>query len=359
MKVTVNSSDMKQATGAVSALIPEPQVYLYTDTSTNTLVMEAGQSGIFLKQRLPAQIEEEGELVINSTYLGNLKLGDTLHLSTESASTLNFKSGNLKGKLETHQASQSIKDQRPLEDISTPLHITKDLLVKAISKTNFSTGLVQTQEGLRVKIDSHMSLSTTDQYRIALYREEMPPVNNPSIDFVIKPATMSLAVSKIKESEVWLGLKKGTIKIASPTFEFYQPAIQTEPTDVEGWLTDLDEDELKGVFKTTVTAMLNAVQEVTSIAGSGSVNNEIKLKCRIGGNKLVINVDTVHGDAENTLELQECDIENCEVTLHNKYTTEMLSLIKDGEVEVSLYDSFLVVRALEGRCTNVIPTMSD
>lgn len=358
MKISINSAEIKHATAAVNSLIEEHQILLYTDKQKDCLIMEAGQNGVFLKQKIPATIFAEGELVINSSYLSSLKLSESLDLTATTPTTLKFKSGKLSGTLETHQASQVIKDQRPLVTIDTPIHISKDILAKAIHRTNFSSGLVQTQEGLRVKIDTHIALSTTDQYRVALYKEEMP-LKNEGIDFVIKPSTIALAVSKIKEPEVWIGLHKGTIKLASPTFEFYQPAIQTEPTDVEEWLKDLDPNDQLGEIVVDIKNLLNTIQEVTSICGSGSSVNDVRLKCKVTNKNMVIAVNTPHGNAETGLDLDESDISFQEFLLHNKYTLEMLSLIKEGTIKAAVYDSFIVLRALEGKCISVIPTMSD
>lgn len=353
MKLVTSTEALKKALQSVQALLTEHQVILRADAGVGALIVEAGQNGVYLKQRVPAQILEQGEVVINSTYVTALQLSEKLELESKSGSALKFTSGSLSGTLEVHQSTQRIIDQRPFEDIEIKAQLSKDVITRAIAKANFNSALAQTQEGLRVKIDDHIAISTTDSFRASLFKDRLP-ANKANMDFMIKPTVLSLAVSKIEEQEVWLGLHKGTIKIASPSFEFYHPTIQTEPTDVESWLMSMDHNDKIGDITANVQDVLRTMNAVTSISGASA--SEVKLICTVKGTQLTVEVGAAHGSAKALLELTESTCGSHTATLHSKYTTEMLSLLKDGIVKISFYTDFIILNSGEGKCTSVVPT---
>jgi hypothetical protein len=356
MKLVTSTEALKRAMISVQALLTEHQVILRADTGGNVLVVEAGQNGVYLKQCIPANVTQGGEVVINSTYISALQLSDKIELESTSKNTMEFSSGSLNGTLATHQDTQRIVDQRPLEDITIQVQLSKDIVTKAIAKANFNSPLTQTLEGLRIKLDENIAVSTTDSLRASLYKDKLP-FKKATLDFVIKPTVLSLAIAKIEEPEVWIGLHRGTIKIASPSFEFFHPTIQAEPTDVEGWLNDMDRDSKAGEVTTNVQDLLKTFQAVTSITGSSS--GDVKLICTFTGNQLVVTVGAAHGSAKASLQLTDSSCSNQKVTLHSKYTTEMLSMIKDGTVRMEIYNDFVILTSGDGKCTCIIPTTAD
>lgn len=356
MKLTTSTEALKRAMVSVQALLTEHQVILRADPDAGALIIEAGQNGIYLKQQIPASVSEAGEVVINSTYLSALQLSDKIELTMKNKTSLKFTSGSMTGNLETHQDTHQIVDQRPLEDIPIQVHISKDIITKAIAKANFNSPLQQTLEGLRIKLDDHLAVSITDSFRACLYREKLP-FHKSSLDFVIKPSVISLAISKIEEPEVWIGIQKGTIKVASPSFEFYHPTIQTEPTDVEGWLKDMDRSSKVGEITSNVQDILKTFTAVTSITGNSA--SDVKLTCTFNGNQLDVETGAAHGSAKASLQLSDSTCRNHKTMLHSKYTTELLSMIKDGVVNIELYDDFIIMMSGEGKCTSIVPTANQ
>jgi hypothetical protein len=355
MKLTTSTEALKKAMVSVQALISEHQVILKADKGSNILTIEAGSDGAYLRQKIPASVTEAGEVVINSTYISSLQLAEKVELSTVNDSSMSFTSGTMSGVLQTHQAVQKIADQRPLNDIPIQIELSKDIVTKSIAKSNFNSALTQTQEGLRVKIDANIAVSITDSYRCSLYKEKLP-FHKTTIDFQIKPTMLSLAVSKVEEQEVWFGLGKGLIKIASPSFEFYHPTMQSEPTDVEAWLESIDHNTRLGEITTNVQDLIKTLSAVTSITGGPGA--DVKLICAIKGNVLHVEVAAAHGSAKADLQLIESSCDDYKVVLHSKYTTEMLSLIKDGVVNIGLYEDIIILSSGDGKCTNVVPTVS-
>jgi len=353
MKLTLSSDLLKKSMASVQALLTEHQVLLTADPENNLLVVEAGNGGLYLKQMLNAQVEEAGFVVLNSSYISTLKLVGSVELKTAAGNTLAFTSGKLSGKLETHQSCQKIIDQRPDTNIDIQVQLSKDMLSRAIAKTNFSAIMAASQEGLRIKVDENLTLSTTDQWRLSLYKDNLPMKRN-TIDFLIKPEVIAAAVSKIEEQEVWLGLHKGIIKIASPSFEFYHPTIQTEPTDIEGWLKDLDPNDKLCEVSSKTSDILELISGVSSII-SGS-NQEVKITCIIQGKQLKVEVGATHGSAKGEMTLEESDADKHQVLLSCKYTLEMLSLLKDGDVKIAFYEPYIILMSGDGRCTSVVPT---
>jgi DNA polymerase III sliding clamp (beta) subunit (PCNA family) len=352
MKLNISSDLLKKSMSAVQSLLTEHQVFLTADADNNLLIVEAGNGGLYLKQKLQAQVSEGGSTVLNSSYISSLRLTDSVELKTF-GSSLAFISGKLSGKLETHQSYQKIVDQRPSEEITVQIQISKDIFSKAVAKTNFSAIMAASQEGLRVKVDEYLTLSTTDQWRLSLYKDKLPEKKN-TIDFMIKPEVLSAAINKIEDQEVWLGLSNGIIKIASPSFEFYHPTIQTEPTDIEGWLGDLDPKDKICEISAQTADILGLITGVGSITHGSS--NEVKLACKLHGKTLKVEVGAAHGSAKGEMALEESDADNHQVTLSFKYTVEMLSLLKDGDVKIAFYEPYIILTSGDGRCTSVVPT---
>lgn len=356
MKLATSSEALKRACTAVQALLTEHQVILRADAGIGALIIEAGQSGVYLRQKIPANVVEGGEVVINSTYISATQLSDKVELeTTKKGDSISFTSGSMTGNWVTHQATQKIADQRPLEDIEIQVQLSKDIVTKAINRTHFNTPLVQTQEGLRVKLDDHITVSITDSFRASLFKEKLP-FCKATMDFQIKPNVLSAAVSKIDDQEVWFGLHKGIIKVASPSFEFYHSTLQSDPTDVEGWLSQIDRSEFVGEITTNVQDLIKTMNAVTSIAGN---SNDVKLTCTVNGSMMFVETGAAHGSAKASITLAESSCNSYKTVLHSKYTTDMLALMKEGVVRIGLHNDYIILMSGDGKCTSVVPTAAS
>lgn len=356
MRIIISSESLKKAMSSVQSLLTEHQVLLTADADNNLLIVEAGNSGLYLKQMLPAQVLEAGYTVLDSSYINTLKISGSVELTATKDSKLSFKAGKLSGKLETHQSSKSIVDQRPDRLIETNIHLSKDMFSRAIAKTNFSAIMSASQEGLRVKVDENLTLSTTDQWRLSLYKDNLPHKRG-SIDFQIKPEVIASVVSKIEDQEVWLGLEGGIIKIASPSLEFYHPTIQTEPTDIEGWLNELDPKDKICEIHTKTTDLIELLAGVSSVCQG--ITADLKINCTIHRKQFKVEVSAAHGSAKGDFEVDFSTAEEHKVLLSCKYTLEMLSLIKEGDIKIDFYEPYIILTSGDGRCISVVPTATE
>lgn len=353
MKFLVKADSLKKVLSSVPALVTENQILLTADATKGCLTIEAGHNGVYLKQVILCDVETGGFTVLNSNYLSSLKLGDHVELQ-KNGNALSFKSGKLSGRIETHQSHQKISDQRPQNGVETSVHIAKDILVRGVQKTNFSAIIASSQEGLRVKFDDHMTLSNTDSYRLSLYKMPLP-FTVPLLDFLVQPDVFASAIAKVEDQEVGLGVERGVLKVSSPSFEFYHPVLQTEPTDVEGWIRDLDPNDKICEAYTNTQDLLNTILSVGSIT-KGGAGEEVNLKCKIKGKVFSIEVGAVHGSAKGELTFESSTADTHELTLSYRYTIEMLSLIKDGELKLDFYEPYVILTSKDGRCLNLIPT---
>jgi DNA polymerase III sliding clamp (beta) subunit (PCNA family) len=353
MKFSIKTDSLKKSLSAVQSLITENQILLTANDDTGYIIIEAGNNGIYLKQRIKAEVESGGFTVLNSTYLSSLKLGERVDLQ-KNGNALAFKSGKLSGRIETHQSHQKIADQRPQEDIEAQTLVLREIITKGVKKSNFSAIIASAQEGLRVKLDTDLTISNTDSYRLSLFKSKLPAPSKP-IDFLIKPDILASVLSKMDEPEVWLGLKKGIIRIASPSFEFYHPVLQIEPTDVEGWVNDLDPKDKICEIQTKTQDLLGLITGVGSIAKGGS-GEEVDLKCSLVNNIFSVEVGAIHGSAKGDIVVEQSSADKHHFTLSYKHTTEMLSLINDGDIKIAFYDPYIILTSWDGTCLNLIPT---
>jgi DNA polymerase III sliding clamp (beta) subunit (PCNA family) len=356
MRLVLSSESFKKSVSAAQSLISESQILLTANSKDGTLTIEAGHSGVYLKQVISAQVHENGSIVLNGSYVSSLRISGPVELSTGKDNKLYFKTNKLSGTVESHQDSGKITSQRPDDLIENQVSLSKDTISRGVSKTNFSAIMAATQEGLRVRITDKLTVSTTDQWRLSLFKSSLPPIAKKELDFLIKPEILAAVIHKIEEPEVGFGIKDGIIKIASPSFEFYHPTIQTEPTDIEGWLNELDPNDRIGHIKT------NAEELYDLIAGVGSINQikteDPKISCTIKNGKLQVKVETVQGSAKGEMELEGSSVDNYQLTLNCKQTLEMLALIKEGELTVHIYDAYIILFSGDEQCVSVVPTVT-
>lgn len=351
----VEAEALKKALSFVQTLIPEHDVLITADVQGQRIIIEAGNGGFYLQQIIPSRVSEEGSVAFNSPFITGLYLKGKTTFQQAADNKLYFSSEKLNGSIEVNQEANRIISIRPDSDIDTQTHVPKSMLINAINRVNFPSSM---QEGLRIKLDSNITTSATDQFRAALYKDPLGQAAA-NFDVLVKPAFVIKVLSKIEEAEVWFGIKDATIKIASPSFLCFCPSIQIEPQDIEAWLKELPQDECLGTIKTNVETILESVKGVSSISTtSGPTSYETKLICNIAANIFEINVVTAHGSAKSSITLDESNIENLTLHLSSKYTLEILELIKSGPVTIQFWEDYILVKSIGDKCISVIPTIN-
>ncbi len=353
MRVSLKSKPLKNAMAAVQEMFPEQQQALLTAVD-GKFTAEAGGGGSYLKLTLAAEIMDDGEVLVDSNHLRSLDLNEFVELELEDTS-LKFKSEKLKGKIATLTKVDAIYDARPLQTIETPVRINKDIVKRAVDGTNFPVALAQTQEGLRVKIDTHLTVTTTDQFKASLHKEALP-FEMTSFDVVMKPTLLLSALNKIPEQEIWLGERRGTLHLESPTFSMYHPTIQAEPSDVEGWLDSLKESDPICTVEVPLKELLGTIKSVSSIlSGSGF---DTKFQCQVTDKEIRLLLADQHGSASSTVALTSSNASDThDVSLVCKYTIDMLSLLKAADIKLHFWPDHVVAESPTGAV--VLPTASD
>lgn len=355
MKLTISSEALKKALSIVQALLPESDVLVSANKDAQLFSIEAGHGGIYMYQSLPATVIEDGTSAFNSSYVTSLYISGDITLDKISDSRIKFTSDKLHGSIEVNQDASRIVALRPEEDFEASTIIPRKMLVQALAKTNFTSTMY---DGVRIKLDSHVKVEATDQYRLALCKDELPKKVQ-DFDALVNPTFIHKVFAKLTDQEVWFGLKDGCVKIATPTFVCFFPMIQTEPQDIETWISELPIETCKGTIETTAEQLLSAVLGASSIsAASGNAGYETRVRIRIEGNVLDSVVDSAHGSAESTIKLESSSVSKLAIGLSSKYTVEMLGLIKTGPLKIQFWDDYIVMHSNNGNCVHVIPVVT-
>lgn len=360
MEFKVNAHQFKEVMKTF-ALILNPECALYVKASSDDHIsVESGGRGIYIKALIEAEVNSHGEAGVGCDRFSNIRLkkGDTLHVKA-SDREMKFSSGSLQGKLMCKPTEEDIVNMRPVEEFPAKIRVAADHLRHAVSSSTFVGALPTSRNGIRIQAADKLKVSTTDQYRATLFREDLAFTPVGEIDVLLNPGFIQTALARIKTPELSLGLHNGTFQISSEVLTIYYPTIQMEPQDIEGWIdSGIDPEECRCTVKTTAEDFIQVIDEASSIR-TGALGFDIHFDLLIKGTKMVSRVSTPHGDALSSIDLVESDSEKHVTKLSSRYMLEMLNLIKKGPITVKFWDNYLTISALDGTYTSVVPTIAQ
>lgn len=334
-------------------------VLVAADDDVGALVMEAGRGGVYVKQTLEANIQVEGEVVLNCTHFTQLRLSkdSTLELKLE-GNRMSFKAGRLKGKIACSPEMEDIESQRPIEEFDANISLPAGAFKNSVSRAAFTSALPNVTHGVRIQAGDELKVSSTDHFRATFYRE-MLAIAQDEIDVLLKPSFIQTLLSRIDDLEVSIGAQRGIFKLTTETLEIYHPAIQLEPEDIEEWIKNgIDYSARKCLITTTVEGMTQVIDEASSIA-VGSLGFDVHIDCLVKGKKLLVRVTADHGAAQSFMKLEDSDAtEKHLVKLSSRYLLEMLRLIKAGDLKVGLWKDFVMLQSNADKFTALIPTIA-
>ena len=348
MKFTVESKQFCSALQFATTLVSEEVVKV--SALEKEIVIEAGHNGMYFMQALPATVEEQGEMIINSTYVTGLQLNaQTCFASTENR--LSFKSGALKGTVETSQDHIKVNNIRPIEDIPVVATVPLGVLKEAFTKTKFHNTL-GLAEGVKLVIDSKvLKMSSSDFTRAAFYIDELSQAGE--CDITIASGVLGSVLAKIKDPEISIGVLENCIQLSTDSCQCVFPTTQLALPDIETWLKGIDESKKKGSFRIDIADFLSALSSVSSLKPGANIDTV--LKCALSGNELKISVVANHGSADTTVAVFDPSGE-IEFDLDSKKTLELLSVIKTGIIVVGCWEESIMVTTYDDKATYVIPT---
>jgi len=357
MKVTLEGSAFRDAMKTVAILFDaEAEVLATSDPTTGRLVLEAGRNGVYAKQALEANVEEAGQIVLSCAHFAQLSFSDQVYLEAD-GKHVSFKSGKFKGTVAGSSDGEAIEASRPEKAFKAKVVVPTDVFRSAVARISFGSALPGAQSGIRIQASDKLTLSTTDGFRATIFKEQLAVAQN-EFDVLLQPAFLHTALSRVKDMEVGLGCFKGTFRMKTDILDIYHPAIQSPPDDIEEWITNgIDYEKRECVVQSTAEELSKVIREVSSIH-MGAVAYDTYVDFLIKGGRVHLRCEADHGTAQTSLVLQSASVEKYMTKLSSRYALEMLNLVKAGDVEISFWDSFLLITGASGKFRALIPTVA-
>jgi len=357
MKIELNSTKLKKSFQTIQTILGEQNVFI--SAGSDKFYAEASNGAIYLKLIISdVTVKEAGFAAITSKYVTNLKLNESVKLEAQN-NKLKFFSGNIKGSIDLNQDTSSINTFRPSKEIPVAVRLPKVVLDRAIQKTGLSNALVASNDGLRLHFDEYITATATDEFRATLYKDQLPfAVKNLSV--IVNPSLIGQIVSKIDDPEIGVGVENDIVHIKSLSMDCYIPSIQIEIQDVEEWVSSIDQDTKICSVSTEVEKLHKLVVATSSIVTEKVTDSSVSLSLSIKGKELDMKVVSSHGEADATMTLDDVTgMEEHNVCLSNKYTTEMLHLLKSGKITIDFFENYVIVITEDGKSIYVMPVVAD
>ncbi len=299
----------------------------------NHLRLVATDLELIVDTRANCEIYEKGQIVINSSIIGNIvrKLPDSdVYIEVEE-NNVNIKCLSSEFNIQAQDSNEF--PSLPYIDKDVSFELEQEELKDSIRKTSFASSMDQTRADLTGVLFNIMNdkieFVALDGYRVALYS-----LSNVS-DFEMKAIVPSRALN-----EVYKILDEGKIKINIITGNII---FKLENTDVYSRLIDgqyIDYNQvLRQEYSTIVTIEKRAFQmalERASLMAKEDKANLVKLD--FSSNELHISSNTEIGKVD---EYVKCEIggEDLKIAFNAKYLLDGLKVIDDEDITLNMSGS--------------------
>lgn len=356
MKLTLEGSAFRDAVKTAAVLFEaEIDILATADSKNGKLILESGRNGVYCKQYIDADIEEDGFVVLACAHFSTLSMQERMLLQSD-GKMIDFKAGKFKGTVAGSADSGAIESQRPGTVVKANTKLPTEVFKSSVGRVSFGSALPGAQLGVRIQAREKLTISTTDQYRATLYREPLA-VHQKEFDVLLQPGFLNTILSRIQDPEVSIGASRGTFRIKTDSIDLYHPAIQSKPEDIEEWITNgIDYEAKKCSIITTAEEFAQALREVSSIH-MGALSYDTHVDCMVKGNKVHMRCTADHGMVNTSLEV-EATTDKFLTKLSSKYTMEIMNLIKSGPIEIGFWDDFILVSGLNEKFKGLIPTVA-
>jgi len=335
---------------------------LVASKKDGSVTMESANQGLYVKLRLPAEVEEAGKVVIDRAALSNLRLTDAkTTLKHKDASTdLGFRPGGLKGTLKISQDFDEINSQRPSKIPEITVKIESNMLREGIKRVLFSSN-DEDDPLLKLQLSfqkNKMILTTNDHYRAAMFSAfledeiEIAPIMIPAAFF------FSVVSAIPADTHIHLGINDSVIRIKGEGLDVCHPVLQdASPVNMEKGIEAIEAEPPNVEFLTSVAEAREAILGVGSIIPS---NTNIRMNLTVGGKKAVVKVESSIGKADCWFPVSDVKVNGDEpVKLSSHYMQEFLGLMGDGEIQVRVWDKPIIMRSQKHGTTLVMPQLNQ
>jgi len=378
MLVETKASDLKDRIKMISNSLGQKAdgECLVTASKTDGLTLEGFKDGTYLKCTLPAEVHQEGEVVVKSAYLTSLRLGAKVRLTLNN-NWLDFQSGSFQGHVETSQDVDRFKASRPAEIIPTPFNLAAEDFVECTKRAFLQPTLVGQPYGIRCQlygdeqnVESPVTLALSSiesnvraviakkQLPIVLQRE--PGTSHTFMDVMLPPILWSI-VSKVK-GPIQIGTDGKVFHLLSAAVDLYQPLLAFEAQDIEMWIEQLQKPPsvFSGELHADVQTFLGGINQATSVVVSvGAPVQEITLDCVATAEVLKIDVRAASGEATSELPLTAGPQGELKMQLGARHMTESLGLLGSGSAEVKVWSNPAAVLVYSGPKPEEIAAETD
>ena len=333
---------------AVAQKSPIPHLEgIYIRANDSIITMIGNNTEIAIKANFFAEVEEEGEIVLNAKNLFDMiRLMPDGVVDIEVSESLNTIIKNNKTKYETIGLST---DGFPMiEEINSDFFIklTENRLKDLIRRTAFSIGTNDSKitfTGALFEIDDDcLKVVTLDGFRMAIRKEEIYPTDvNTSYIIPGKSLKELLKILSDNENEVKIEFtpKKAVIKIEN--YEFYTKLIEGEFFNYEQIIPK--NAEIKARVKTR--SLIEAIERISLI-----VTPENKTPVKFDVNDIEIKMETISriGKAEDYIEVLKTG-PDIEIGFNHNFILDALKATDTEEVLIDFTNSVspCIIRQVE------------
>ncbi len=278
-----------------------------------------------IRTTVPADIRQEGSIVISSHLFGDLVRrlpDDVVEITTNEKNMINIKCGRSEFNLLGTDAEDF--PELPMVDFSNTVEIRRSTLRSMISQTSFAVSTnearpIHTGSLFEVELDCTVTVVSVDGYRLALRREKADSITGlEKFSFVVPAAALN-------EVEKICGDSEETMKIVIGNKHVMFKAGDTMLVSRRLYGDFLDYRKvLPDSFKITMVAdkkiLLNTIDRVSLIITD---KQKSPIRCTFTKDKMDIRVNTALGDASDDCGMTG-EVSNLEIGFNNKYMLDAL-----------------------------------
>lgn len=358
MKAVVEAEDLTHVVKTCATLLGADIDLLFTAIPKGFMRIEAGLNSSYVCHTLKAEVSNKGKVVIPVQRLMGVPLTGSVTLEYRGGDSLKFKSGSFSGSIRQSGQAEVIIANRPEKRFKTKTILPTEVFKNALSRVNFRSALPGAQMGVRIQVDEDMTLSTTDQYRASIYKEELA-IKQPPFDLLMQPDFLHGVVGRVRAPEMSIGEYRGVFHLSTDIMDVYHPSIQQEPEDIEDWLDNgIDYSKRECRVTLACSQFAEKIREVSSIQ-LGSLSYDTYFDLLLKGQQAHLRCTADHGSTKSSFDLFRSDATKTLTRMSSRYTLEMLHLIRAGDADLSFWDDFILFEGNDGKFRGLIPAVAS
>ena len=355
LKVVVDAQELRAALKAASVIASfsggkeegttEAFVPCLLTARKKLLIVEAADYGIYLKFKLPADVQKEGEASVSANLLARCA-GDSSFLLTvdPKTSTLLVKTKTTKYSIQQIPAAkESVVANRPdlkKNKVTEAITLPFALLKQAVATVSFKPGLREEMLRIQLKVsktkkEKVFELIGLDSYSFARISATGPDISiTASLDAVVKTNLLDNIAKQLleKDERVTVGVltdktgRQHALAFTAKSFVLYYPVLDVPIIDLDKKLAGfLKKAKVTCSFHASREYLLEGVADLVAIKASAA---SALIKFLVKKNRLVLSSDLSGNKAVTRLHCDNVKVAARADTfyIHEGYLTNFLNL---------------------------------